>query len=63
MTRHRPLWVHFLANVAYALVVGGIMVAMDDLRVHWWLIGSMAFGLIAIPVTRRWEARRFYSEG
>lgn len=63
MTRHRPLWVHFLANLAYALVVGGLMVAMGDLRLHWWLIGSAAFALIAIPVTRRWEARRTEAGG
>lgn len=53
----KPLWMHFLMNTAYALVVGGLMVAMGDLRVHWWLLGALLFGLIGIPITRRWERR------
>jgi hypothetical protein len=53
----KPLWVHFVANFSYAFVIGGLMAVMGDLRTHWWLAGSVAWGLVATPITRRWERR------
>jgi hypothetical protein len=57
MSHHRPLWVHFGSNLCYALVVGVPMVLFGGLSPVGWIGLSLIWGVIGIPITRRWEAR------
>ena len=57
-TKRRPIWFHWVANMALIVMVGlpGLVPAGDDL---WLMLAIVPVaGLLIIPVTRRWERSR-----